>query len=204
MSYYYNYYIGYKTKENKIYPLGPYDAFGKMHSVFYRSRSFASDLHEDFRRVQDEQITEELAKEFAYEDWNGEKKVQQLKYLPSSELPSGNFIKRGYLLSDDINEYEKTGDSWDLFYDFMTPAVYLMRLQNELVFGSPVKKEKKDDEDWEDAGDEKRPCSDYSYFAYVDLGSKEYEVHMLQLALQAYEFAKIPEGAEMVILEDEG
>ena len=204
MSYYYNYYIGYKTKENKIYPLGPYDAFGKMHPVFYKSRSFASDLHEDFRRVQDEQMTEELKKEFAYEDWNGEIKVQNLNYLPVSELPSGDYVRRGYFLIEDIAEYERTGDTWDLFYDYLTPAVYLMRLQNELIFGPTLKREKEDDEDREDAEETKRPCSDYSCFAYVDPNSREYETHMLRIALQAYEFAKIPEGAEMVILEDEG
>ena len=38
MSYYYNYYIGYK-KDNKIYPLGPYDCNGNLKPVISKSSS---------------------------------------------------------------------------------------------------------------------------------------------------------------------
>ena len=49
MSYYYDYYIGYKDKETKkIYPLGPFDCFKHFHPILSRSSFFASDLHDDF------------------------------------------------------------------------------------------------------------------------------------------------------------
>ena len=69
MSYYYNYYVGYK-KDGKIYPWGPYNANGKLEPMVSRSRSFASDLHEEFYAVSDKEVSEELRKEFEYEDWN--------------------------------------------------------------------------------------------------------------------------------------
>ena len=82
MSYYYTYYLGYE-REGKIYPLGPYDCFGKLRDVVNRSRSFASDLHERFWPVKEEEISDELRKEFEYTDWEGKKtveyKIQQVK-----------------------------------------------------------------------------------------------------------------------------
>ncbi len=40
MSWYVSYYIGYRTKDGKIYPLGPFDSFGKLKSILNRFRSF--------------------------------------------------------------------------------------------------------------------------------------------------------------------
>ncbi len=62
MSWYVSYYIGYRTKDGKIYPLVPFDSFGKLKSILTRSRSFASDLWDDFRSVSLKDTTDELRK----------------------------------------------------------------------------------------------------------------------------------------------
>ena len=77
MSYYYSYYAGYKY-DGKIYPLGPFNCFGKLRAIVEKSRSFASDLHNDFYDVPDDAASDELRERFEYEDWK--KKVYSCRY----------------------------------------------------------------------------------------------------------------------------
>ena len=132
MSYYYQYYIGYE-KDGKIYPYGPYTCEGKLKPVIERSRNFASDLHNSFYMVSDSQISDELRKEFEYEDWNGEKRIE-VKYCPISNMPSLDYIKRGYFLIDDVQAWEQGGDD-SLFDSMITPQVYAEKMRNEITFG---------------------------------------------------------------------
>ena len=133
MSYYYTYYIGYRTK-GKIYPLGPYDCFGNLRPVLNRSRRFASDLYEDFISVSEAEISEELRKEFESEDWNG-KKVVPVKYLPIKDLPIGDYIKKGYVLISEVIENEASEDNFDGFSTVISPTVYAAKLDHEMKFG---------------------------------------------------------------------
>ena len=133
MSYYYNYYVGYK-KDGKIYPLGPYNCRGQLRSVMTNSRSFASNLYNEFYSVPDNMISDELRQKFENEDWNGNK-TTKVKYLPVNELPRGSYIKSGYFLISDVQEYEKTGDTSELFYDTVSPTIYAAKLDYELKFG---------------------------------------------------------------------
>ena len=69
MSWYYDYYICRKSKDDgKIYPFGPFDYNGKFFPALSKSRSFTSDLHEYFRDIctsnERKQISEELIKKF--------------------------------------------------------------------------------------------------------------------------------------------
>ncbi len=191
MSYYYNYYIGYK-KDNKIYPFGPYDANGKFYSIISKSRSFASNLYEDFYRVKEEQISDELRKIFSYKNYKNEE-VVEVKYLPVKDLPKGSFIKTGYFLIDEVERYEKTEET-DEFSTPLTPQIYAAKLQNEVMLG----KKKSNDEECVEYN-----ASDYMYYAYPDYNSKEYEAFILRNVAGNFDFS-IPEGAELVILEDEG
>lgn len=201
MSYFYSYYIGYK-KDGKIYPWGPYDASGKLHCVYYRSRSFTSDFHLDFHPVNDEEISDELRKEFEYEDWNGNK-VVNVKYLPTSELPDDNYIKDGYYLINDVQAYQNNReeyDNFDGFYDRITPDVYAAKVHNELTFGKNQPKKDAEGEEYTEPN-----ASDYMYHAFPDYYSREYESFMLRLMLSSldeYEFAKDIDG--YVILMTEG
>ena len=133
MSYYYNYYIGYR-KDGKIYPWGPYDAKGSLRPMICSSKSFASDLHEEFYTISEKQASEELCKEFEYETWEGTKRLD-VKYLSEKDLPKGSFIKTGYFLIKDVQAYEndENGD-FEGFYDVISPEVYAAKLQYEMMF----------------------------------------------------------------------
>lgn len=200
MSYYYTYYLGYKH-EGKIYPLGPYDCFGKLRDVINRSRSFASNLHERFWPVEEDEISDELRKEFEYTDWE-DKKVVSLKKLALSKLPSGDFIRRGYALIDDVKVYEEA-DSYDtdgLFCDFISPTVYAAMSANEKTFGKPAEREDAD-------GNRYIPnsASDYMYYAYPDYSSENYEADIIRSAASSYKYTnEMPEDAEIVVLLSEG
>lgn len=204
MSYYYNYYIGYKY-EGKFYPLGPYNCFGELVEVICRSRNWASDLHNNFYYVPEDAISDELREEFQEEDWNGNLTVP-VKYLELDKLPKSNFIRRGYFLIEDVRKYEKSLEEgreefdFDGFYDCITPTVYASMLEHEIKFGKPEPK-------YDDCGDLYYPksASDYMYYAYPDYSSEEYEVFIIrEMAEKLNSWSKLPNGAVLVALETEG
>ena len=198
MSYYYNYTIGYK-RDGKLYPLGPYDKFGNLLDVVSRSRSFASDLHRQFCKVQDDAVSDELRAAFEHEDYNGNKYID-VRWSPLSALPSGDYIKRGYFLIDDVQMYEREHDSFGLFGDYLTPVVYAAMAANETRFGKPAERFDCDGESYNP-----HAASDYMYFAYEDIYSQEYEAaHLRDVANMMTEYVSLPDGAELVVLETEG
>lgn len=200
MSYYYNYYIGYRNKtDGQFYPLGPYDSFGKFKTVICRSRSFASDLHDDFHYINDTEVSKELLDTLGYEDMSGAMKFEG-KYLPLNELPSDNYIESGYFLLSDIEEYFKTdGDTEDIFYEKLTPIAYALKLKNEITFGPP-----KQEFDCEGNPLEVHSCGDYGYFSYPDYHSKAYEVNRIKQAIEMLNDYDLPKDIEIVVLETEG
>ena len=221
MSYYYTYYVGYKDKDDKLYPVGPFGCDGKIYPVINRSRSFASDLHEDFRGVDESQLTPEFMKIFVDES-DGEINPEDLKmedwmqagWLRVSELPTGSYLKHGYYLIDDVMAYEKEPDVWpqenDLFYDWLSPMAYTAKLKSDIqketaALKAGVSSEsvhvKKDDEGFEYR---EHPASEYMYYVWPDYASKEYEADELRKAASMFDFIKLPEGAELVIIETEG
>lgn len=199
MSYYYNYYVGYKI-DGKVYPFGPYNSTGKLKEVITKSRSFASDLHEVFYRVAKEEISDELRKEFEYEDWNGNKSVN-VKMLPIKELPSGSYIKKGFFLVEDVLRYEDPdNDYFDGFYEYVSPSVYASMVQNEVQFGKPERK-LDDCDNWYCP----KAASDYMYYAYPDYNSKEYEAEMVRsVAYMLNDYSELPKDAILLALETEG
>lgn len=57
MSYYYTYYLGRReTATGKVGLAGPYDKDGRAVSIMSKSRSFASDLHEDMLPLAEEDM----------------------------------------------------------------------------------------------------------------------------------------------------
>ena len=198
MSYYYNYFIGY-AKDGKIYPWGPYDAKGKLNPAIVRSRSFASDLHEDFSPVPEKKISDELRKEFEYEDWDGTKRFE-VKYLPVKDLPTGTYIKTGYFLINDVINYEKSNDeTFEDFYNVISPEVYAAKLQQEMMFGK--NQPQKDAEGYEYT---EPNASDYMYYACPNYLTREYEAAVLRMLVGILEDYQLGTGVEYVILETEG
>jgi len=209
MSYYYTYYLAYKTKDDKIYPLGPFDYKGKYRYVLSISRSFASDLHDEFWSIKEEMITDELMNAFEshyYLDEHEDHKKQllenmkTLKWCALKDLPKGSYIKKGYFLIEDISSYEKNEDTWDLFYDRLTPTEYTLRFENEIKFGPP--KPYKDCDGYDITP---HSVADYAYYAYPDCACAEYEAFILRQAAEMLnEYNDIPDDAEVVVIDSEG
>lgn len=208
MSFYVDYYLGYRTPEGKIYPLGAFDCFGKLHSILTKSRSGMSDMWEDFKQVTLEETTDELRKHFyngnpySYEKETEEEKKQMppwcfWKYL--DDLPEGDGWVRGYFLQDDISYYEKTGNDEDLFWNYLTPEEYVRKMESELKFGVP-----KPQVDAEGNEIEIHSCGEYSYYMVEKYESEGYEAARIRRAADIYEFAKIPKGSRLVVLESHG
>jgi hypothetical protein len=194
MSYYYNYYLGYK-KNNKIYPLGPYDFNGDFIPVISKSRTYASDLYKMFDNLFEEEVSDELRKEFNYESYE---RITNIKYLNVKDLPTESYIKQGYFLIKDVEAYNKK-INFEGFYDIISPEIYAVKLQHEILFGKnqPIK----DIEGYEYT---EPNASDYMYYMYPDYDSKEFESFLLKTYLEPYQNYIYDNEIEYVILEVEG
>ena len=198
MSYYYSYYFCYK-KDGKIYPYAPYTIKGKLKPILEKSRSFASDLYQDFNVVQKDQISEELFKEFSYEIDENDVEIPQLKFLEFNKLTTEDYIKKGYFLIEDIKEYDGLY-SEDIFYNMITPEMYAIKLQNEIMFGKNTPK--KDSEGYEYT---EPNASDYMWYAAIQYNSKEYESWLIRNAVDMlYDYDFFKNGMEVIIVETEG
>ena len=200
MSYYYQYYIGYEdVLTGIIYPYGPYTSEGKLKPVIEKSRSFSSDLHNNFIYIPDACISSELRKEFEYENYLGVKQVD-VKYLKLEDLPTGEYIKKGYFLIDDVQAWEQGGDD-SLFYSMITPVIYIEKLKKEMIFGKNQPKKDEEGEEYTEPN-----ASDYMYYAVPDYTSKEYEAFQIREAvnmLYDYDFFA-DDNKRIIILETEG
>ena len=199
MSYYYNYYVGYKDPKGKYHAFGPYNSLGDLCPVLSRSSSCASDLHDEFNAVTLEDIDDDLKKRFGFTDWHG-KAVSGLKALPVSDLPSGSYIRKGYFLIEDVDRFETDGSNYDpfdsLFYEYLTPVAYAALADNQARFGRKPK-EKEEPEGYN--------AEDYMYYAFPDYYCKEYEAEALRNAVDMLENYKFSlEGNTPVILLSEG
>lgn len=209
MSYYYSYYIGYRDSSGKIYPYGPYDAFGKIHPIIERSRSFASDLYEDFYAISEECYSDELKKQLGYKDEDSNEYCITAKYLPFSQIPSGDYIKSGYFLIDNVKNYLKGNyDTEDLFYNMISPTIYAEMLRNELTFGKNVFDGNVEDDIEKEELNKGLNASDYMQFSAPDYCSREYEAFIIRQFVDTFEdwefFNDKENPHEIVIIETEG
>ena len=198
MSWYYTYYIGYQTKDGKLYPLGPFDHNGRYYSVLNKSRSFASDLHHEFYPMKKEMLTDELfnALKSDYDPCDEEEIRNEIinfggGYLPLDELPKEDSVITGYFPIDRIAAYLEDPDP-DLMYDRMSSEEYALRLSNYMKF----QKEEKDEDEYS--------ITDYALFSYTDYNSIGAEVNILRQAAHIFDYADLPEDSKIVILLTQG
>lgn len=170
MSWYYSFYIGKKVDGN-IELVGPYDNNGKIHPIFETSRSFMSSLKDEFYRYGGDDL-EKLENELS---------AAIISTLPYKDLPKDNFIRSGYFLTDEVQQYLENKDDWNLFYDWMSPEVYAEKLKVEAILGAPTPR--KDEEGNEI---EVHSCRDYIYFSYPAYHSKEYDAFLIRTAVGIY------------------
>ena len=180
-----------------------FDYTGRLHSVFSKSRSFASELHERFIPIKSaDMISDELMRVWKSEYYDGTRKeelVPYISYLPIDELRYGKVEKRGYFLIEDIEIYLKDEYSEDIFYDYLTPELYAIKMESEQKFGPPPPTT-----DCEGYVYTPHSVRDYAYFVYIDYNSEQYETNQLLDAMDIYKFVDIPEGAERVIVLSQG
>ncbi|MBR1798125.1 MAG: hypothetical protein IJ757_09005 [Clostridiales bacterium] len=190
--------MGYK-KDNKIYPLGPFDHKGAIKAVICRSRSYASNLHDRFSFVTEDELTDELKKAFEYEAWDGKVGVQDIKVLMLSKLPTGSYIRKGYFLIEDVERYEKDQCTEECFYVYKSPEVYAAMLKNEALLGPAAPKI-----DCEGNPIETYSASDFMYYAYPDYSSENYESSLIRDFADVLETYPTISEDNIVVLETEG
>lgn len=161
MSTYYSFYIGYKTKDSKYHAYGPFDKDHKLRPVLEKSRSFISNIYEDFIKLPIEEMDEFLKKHFTYNgrSLSSEERIESsLYYLPVSKLPGTNFVKRGYYTTEDIVDYLANGEPY--FSEYYEENEYAIRLSVAFKNGDTEELDR---------------LKKFSYFCYPDYESKEYE-----------------------------
>lgn len=163
MSTYYIYYMGYKL-DDKIHFAGPYDKDGDPYPAVERSRSFASDLYDEFWPLPIERAGESLISKFLYKDDDGSEIWGNVKCLPLTDLPKFNRIIEGYFLIEDVEEYRKTRDASNLDYNPLDPIIYNAKLVNELQLGKP------------DPDSDQRSASEYMFYAYQPRFGQDAEI----------------------------
>lgn len=210
MSYYYCYRLG-RKKDGKLYPLYPFTADGKWKDIISRSRSFESGLNEEFYPVRADMLSDEFKKIIKDSYLDQTKSVEEcvedtvpyIKWLPLKELPSEDFIKRGYFLIADVEQYEKalaSGEStymMDIFYDSLSTTVYNSRLKHAMMLGDDCIKD-------EDGGIIQHSIKDYMYYAYPDYECKEYDSFLLRASANACELYDKEKYGEIVVIDWEG
>ena len=181
MSWYTSYFCGIQAPDNKIYPLGPFDNKGNLKYVLEKSRSFETGINESFTKLTADMWTDELEKALLHvadpEMTNEAREFlhEYTSYCPIKDLPTGDWIKRGYYLIDQIQTYEENDGDYEVFYDSISPEVYVRRMEQELKFGPPKPRKN-------EFGDEYTPhsCAEYSYFCYPDYNCVERDAFELR------------------------
>lgn len=205
MSWYQSTYVGIQDKDEKIYPWGMYDAYGSLHPIYVRSKSFITDIGDYFTNITEKNLSEELIKEFAYEcgkdpDIGTSEISQYFGYLPVDEIPTGSYIKIGYCLLTDISQYLQRNGYFEGFYDVLTPEEYAFKLENELKFGEPKPISNEFDEEIT-----VHSCKDYAYFCWEDTECKEYDAYLMRQAIGCLEDDELAEkDYRYVIIKTEG
>lgn len=198
MSICYSYYLGY-MKDDKIYPLGPYDSKGKLRSI---NSSVFGKIQEKccFTDVKDSEASEELHKEFDYESYVNRNKTKMvltsLKKAKLNVLPSGDFIKRGYFLMSDVTSYESS-DGRDIYFrEFKSPSVFSEMLKNEL-------QTKNRSYEYDGEMGYRSIASDYMYFAYPDYSSEQYETFVIKTIAESLRKNEGVSVSDVVVLYTE-
>ena len=212
MSWYIFYRAGVRDKNtNKIYPLGPFDYKGRYCTILTRSRtSHVYDNNEwkiskvDFKDLSDE-FLKAINKSEDDSTWITEEKYGEcgcyFDVIDYKDLGSSNYIKKGYVLIDDLEQSEKEDAYFDGFYEVLTPEIYAKKLENELKFGPP--KPKKDCEGYDITP---HSMSEYVYHCWPDYDSEEYETFCIKQAVEILldDYPGLPKNLEPVLLIDQG
>ena len=209
MSWTYSYYLCYKNKEDgKLYPFGPFNYKHEFRNVVDYSRNNRSTLHEEFWELKDGEKRKELISPelfYAIHGCLGEDNLKEFYegkgyyvtyYCKLDELPTGDYVKKGYCLLSDIEQYEDPEAWFDGFYDVLTPDMYARKLENELKFGKPTPEKDIDGYDCIP-----HSVADYSFYVWADYESKEYHACKIREAYRKLKSYKDDEEIYVVLIQ---
>ena len=165
MSTYYSFYIGYKTKDGKYHAYGPFDKFIKLCPVLTKSRSFISNLHHEFAKIEVDEMDYYLESQFT-DSVDNKEKYSILYYLTFDKLPDGDYLKRGYYDINEVTECLKY-DEFD-FSDYYTIEEYAARLSQAISSNNSEEVER---------------LKKYVYFSYPDTHCEEYDSAIIRHAV---------------------
>lgn len=206
MSYYYNYYVGQRNKATgKFTTVEPYDANGEPMCLLWKSRSYASDLHEDFYPIYSKDMENRL-KSFScfipssMTDEDYDKDYYKVKYMPYNEFQLSEPFRNGYVLTEDVINY-----STDAGCDFSEYARDILTPEQYAAFAHSYMASKKTRNVYDSATDEEIECnpSDYMLFNWVDYDGRQYEQWSITNIISSLDITP-DKGYELVILETEG
>lgn len=166
MSTYYNFYIGYKVKEDdKFHLYGPYDKFRNIQPCFTKSRSWISDLYHEFSKMNIDDMDDEIKEKFTYPNTYKEGEIcADFHYLKICDLPSTNYIKHGYVRMDEAIEYLEDGDPY--FSTLYSPDEY------SVMLATAIRKNNTSEID---------ELKDMVFLSYATTNSQEYESFLIQI-----------------------
>lgn len=194
MSFDYYFYLGKRSEDGQIETVGPYNRCGKLLPMEWLCDT-TYDLMDYFRKMRDDEISDSIKKDLPAYGCDDNERFTSLYVCSFSVLPKDDYIKSAYYLIKDVDVYMKEGYKgyWDdLFYDYMTPEIYMAKAANEMKFGPPRYRE-------DEFGNDVTPhsCGDYMYFTFPDYQSKEYLIYHFREIVEMFD-----EGGDYVIIMD--
>lgn len=206
MSYYTSSYIGVRTSDGKLYPVGPFDADGRLVPITETSLSFTPDeINELKYSVGSEDISNELVKALIanYDENEFSKDDLEISYIDFSDLPTESPLKSGYFLIKDVAQYESDPEYFEGFYEHLSPAAYAAKLQAEAVIGYPTPQ--KDAEGYEIPV---YSAADYMPYAYIDTESFAFYAMKMRYVSDMYDTytieKKYGKDAKKIIILEQG
>ena len=165
MSVYYEFYVGYTTNDNKFHAYGPYDKFGKLTNLFFRSGGYINGLNHDFAKIDDDMLDDDLKNLFGYKDYSNNMHYD-MYYLDVNDLPDTEYVISGYFPMDEvIMDIEDKDGSYDkCFTERYSNTEYSIRLQKAII--------DKDEE-------ELKRLKKFVFYSYPDYNSKNYLAYQL-------------------------
>lgn len=211
MSYYYNYYFGSRNKSTGEFDTyGAYDDRSSPLCILSKSRSFASDLHDDMDYIPEEKMSYRMKQFFGYKDFNGEEKIDNVKWISFNKLPDSNPIKGRYILKEELinylnSEHDLSEDEY--FTEKLTMQQYNIFAQMYLEDHKKTRKVEVYDLEKDEYVFKNVKPTDYVYYQWIDYNSKEYETWLIKTfafysGIDLIDYRK--EDNELVLLETEG
>jgi len=195
MGYWHNIYLGY-SKDGKVFPLGPYDAKGRIYPIYTYRHIWAGEnrLHDQMEHVlpTDQEVSDELRNVLAYETYEGKTIYPDMRMIALDNLPALPIMSSGYVPIAQVEGYESFGGDPD-FYPVYTPMIYAEKLRGEMN-GIPAQPVEGEDEA------PRESMRDFMFYQWVDRNTLAYDIHKVREVARVFEDAPILVGTKGIVV----